>query len=415
MERPTRARRVVLFVAAAAAAAALIGGIISSRATAASPTPAASAPAGAGKVVKVGDRARPTTEPVHRLERHRLRDLHARVPALSGARLQDAEARRQGRRQELGGLPRRPHLDLPPQPGHHLARRRAGDRRGRRLHLQLHHRQRHVAANTASKRRREGRRRRPLHGKGHLHETQGEPDAGVARRRARAHLVEALAAVSRQAKFQNPPPIIGDGPWQVVSWKKNDFVRLVAKKDLLPGAAQDRWCPLRHLPERRLDGRGPQGRQHRRAYLVPAAQYERLKNTPGITTIKYTFFNWDYLGFNCYTGKSHGNPVLRDQRFRAALEYAINRQQIVERRLLRLREAGLHVHAARASGRTPTTAGSRPTGCAATSTPPRPTSCSMRPATRWDRTVSASTQGKDIVLRLWALPTHLRRASAPPS
>jgi peptide/nickel transport system substrate-binding protein len=65
------------------------------------------------------------------------------------------------------------------------------------------------------------------------------------------------------------------------------------------------------------------------AYMFPAAQYEPLKNTPGVTVIKYTWFNWDYLAFNCYTGKSHGNPVLRDQRFRAALEYAIDRKHIV--------------------------------------------------------------------------------------
>jgi len=55
MERATLAQRVILLIAAAAAAAALIGGIISSRATAASPTPATSASAGAGKVVlKIG-------------------------------------------------------------------------------------------------------------------------------------------------------------------------------------------------------------------------------------------------------------------------------------------------------------------------------------------------------------------------
>jgi peptide/nickel transport system substrate-binding protein len=65
-------------------------------------------------------------------------------------------------------------------------------------------------------------------------------------------------------------------------------------------------------------------------YGVPPAQYKSLENTPGVAVAKYTWFNWDYLAFNCYTGKSRGNPVLRDRRFRAALEYAIDREKIVD-------------------------------------------------------------------------------------
>jgi peptide/nickel transport system substrate-binding protein len=39
--------------------------------------------------------------------------------------------------------------------------------------------------------------------------------------------------------------------------------------------------------------------------------------------------NWDYLNFNCYTGKaSTGSPVLRDWRFRHALNYAVDRQEL---------------------------------------------------------------------------------------
>ena len=66
------------------------------------------------------------------------------------------------------------------------------------------------------------------------------------------------------------------------------------------------------------------------AYGVPPAQFESLENTPGVATAEFTWFNWDYIGFNCYTGKSRGNPVLLDQRFRVALEYAIDRERIVD-------------------------------------------------------------------------------------
>jgi peptide/nickel transport system substrate-binding protein len=66
------------------------------------------------------------------------------------------------------------------------------------------------------------------------------------------------------------------------------------------------------------------------AYLFPPAQFDPLKATEGIEAIEFSWFNWDYIGFNCYEGKSKGNPVLRDKDFRAALEYAINRDSIVK-------------------------------------------------------------------------------------
>jgi ABC-type oligopeptide transport system substrate-binding subunit len=51
-------------------------------------------------------------------------------------------------------------------------------------------------------------------------------------------------------------------------------------------------------------------------YMFPPAQYDKIVNTEGIEAIKYTFKNWDYVGFNCCEGKSGGHPALRDQRFR---------------------------------------------------------------------------------------------------
>jgi len=147
------------------------------------------------------------------------------------------------------------------------------------------------------------------------------------------HVWSKLSPDYAGSKFQNPPPIVGNGPWQVVDWKRNGFVRLVAKKDF---SLANQGAPkidevvfvwyatadtmVEDIKAGSLDA----------AYDVPAAQYEPLKNTPGIAMTKYTWFNWDYLAFNCYTGKSKGHPVLRDQRFRAALEYAVDRKQIVD-------------------------------------------------------------------------------------
>jgi len=147
------------------------------------------------------------------------------------------------------------------------------------------------------------------------------------------HIWSKISPQYAASKFQNPPPVIGAGPFQVVEWKRNDYVRLAANKDFHVGSVgppkidellfvqyQNADSMVQDLKAGSLDA----------AYGVPPAQFESLKNTPGVATAKYTWFNWDYLAFNCYTGKSRGNPVLRDRRFRAALEYAIDRERIVD-------------------------------------------------------------------------------------
>jgi peptide/nickel transport system substrate-binding protein len=144
------------------------------------------------------------------------------------------------------------------------------------------------------------------------------------------HIWSKIPPKEAATKFQNPPPVIGNGPWQVVDWKRNDFVRLVAYKDFYLGAPkldevlfivyQNAESMVEDLKAGGLDA----------AYQIPSAQFGPLKTTAGIETEDYTWFNWDYLAFNCYEGKSKGHPVLRDQRFRAALEYAVDRQQIVD-------------------------------------------------------------------------------------
>ena len=147
------------------------------------------------------------------------------------------------------------------------------------------------------------------------------------------HIWSKISPEDAANKFENPPPVIGAGPFRVVEWKRNDYVRLAANKDFHIGSVgpakidellfveyQSADTMVEDLKAGDLDG----------VFGVPPAQVESLENTPGVATAKYTWYNWDYLGFNCYTGKSRGNPVLRDRRFRVALEYAIDRGRIVD-------------------------------------------------------------------------------------
>jgi peptide/nickel transport system substrate-binding protein len=144
------------------------------------------------------------------------------------------------------------------------------------------------------------------------------------------HIWGKLSAKEASLTFQNDPPIVGSGPWHVTEWKRDDYLIMEAYDDFYLGRAkpdqvmfvvyQNGDTMVEDLKSGALDA----------IYMFPPAQFNALKETEGIEAIEYPFWNWDYVGFNCYDGPSGGHPVLRDKRFRSALEYAVDRQKILE-------------------------------------------------------------------------------------
>jgi peptide/nickel transport system substrate-binding protein len=144
------------------------------------------------------------------------------------------------------------------------------------------------------------------------------------------HIWGKLSAKEASLTFQNDPPHIGNGPYQVVEWKRNDYLRMAANKDFYLGAPtndeimfvvyQNGDTMVEDFLAGKLDA----------IYLFPPAQFDELKATEGIEAIEYPWYNWDYVGFNCYEGESGGHPALRDPQFRSALEYAVDREKMLE-------------------------------------------------------------------------------------
>jgi peptide/nickel transport system substrate-binding protein len=140
-----------------------------------------------------------------------------------------------------------------------------------------------------------------------------------------AHVPPGAAATS----YVNKPPIIGSGPFQTVAFKKGSYVEMVrspywygkkpAVEQIYFELYQDADTMVSDLKAGSLDG----------AWGYPEAEQKSLASTPGYKAVAYNYYDWDYLEFNCYDKPSSlGNPVLRDWKFRNALNYAINRQQL---------------------------------------------------------------------------------------
>ena len=144
------------------------------------------------------------------------------------------------------------------------------------------------------------------------------------------HVWEKVDPKRAQTDYANKPPIVGTGPFITTEFKKGGYVQMErnpyywGEKPTL-----DRLLFLFYTNGDTMTADLKSGAIDA-AWGIPEAQFDALSSQPGIESVAYNFFNWDYLNLNCYEGTSHGNPVLRDWRFRSALNYAVDRQSLTD-------------------------------------------------------------------------------------
>jgi len=128
--------------------------------------------------------------------------------------------------------------------------------------------------------------------------------------------------------FANKPPVIGSGPFECVGWTKSNYLVMKANKQYWrgpPHVDQIVWEYFTN-PDTMAE--------EMRAGLIDGcsgllqAQMRMLAGVPGIQTRAVHVNGYDELGFNCYTGPSLGNPVLKDWRFRQALQWAVDKPKL---------------------------------------------------------------------------------------
>ena len=141
------------------------------------------------------------------------------------------------------------------------------------------------------------------------------------------HIWGKMTPSEAQNKFQNPPPVIGSGPFQVVEWKKGQYVRMVANKHYWNGAPKVDELLFRIYTNQETIAADLKQGSIQYADVAPA-QYQTFLHDPAWTAHKAVDDSFEDIGFNCYTGPSLGNPVLKDERFRNALNWAIDRAKI---------------------------------------------------------------------------------------
>ena len=145
------------------------------------------------------------------------------------------------------------------------------------------------------------------------------------------HIWSKLTAAQITNTYPNDPPMIGTGPYQVVEWKRGEYVRAVANESYWRGAPKvDEviWSLYKNQDTMAADLKSGAIQV---AWDIPQAQFAALDNDANLAAIGGVLNGFNHMGFNCYTGKaSLGNPVLKDAAFRRALNWAIDKQKVVD-------------------------------------------------------------------------------------
>ncbi len=131
--------------------------------------------------------------------------------------------------------------------------------------------------------------------------------------------------------FANDTPI-GSGPYKFAQWQKGASLTLTRNPSWwgspLPSPASITWV---------LYGNGDvMGQALRSGEVdiipqVPPTVYDGLAGAPNVTSVSLPSFSFHHIGFNVSTNpKSGGNPLLRQLVVRQALEYSVDRNQLVQ-------------------------------------------------------------------------------------
>jgi peptide/nickel transport system substrate-binding protein len=146
------------------------------------------------------------------------------------------------------------------------------------------------------------------------------------------HVWSQLGATDDVINYRNYPDTVASGPFKLVEWKQGEFWRMEARDDYWQGAPHiddiifrvynSNEAVVQALLKGAID-----------YTTIPTAElYESVKDRPGIGTAIDAAEAFYQLSFNLASDPSStANPAVLDPQVRVAVEYAIDRDVLVER------------------------------------------------------------------------------------
>ncbi len=128
--------------------------------------------------------------------------------------------------------------------------------------------------------------------------------------------------------YQMPKTIYGSGPFYTVERRVGKFVKMEVNPYYWRGKPTVDEIVFEIYQNQDTMGQDLKSGSLQAAWNIPEATFHQM-DTPPVHTITYPTIGFNELAFNCYTGPSLGNPVLKDPAFRSALNWAVDRNVIV--------------------------------------------------------------------------------------
>jgi len=148
------------------------------------------------------------------------------------------------------------------------------------------------------------------------------------------HIWSTVDPKEAERGYENAPPIVGSGPFQTVEFRKGEFLRMEANEDYWKGAPKIDEIIFQMYQNSDTMAQDLKAGGLASAWNIPSAQFDALDAEPNLTAISGVVPGFDQLGFNCADKsvypKSTGHPALTDPAFRRALNWAIDRDKLVE-------------------------------------------------------------------------------------
>jgi peptide/nickel transport system substrate-binding protein len=144
------------------------------------------------------------------------------------------------------------------------------------------------------------------------------------------HVWSKMSPKAMEKSFQNPPPIVGSGPFTCEEWDKNAYVKMVANPTWWGAKPKideiyfmyftNSDTMVQDLKSGNIDG----------CVNLSPSEMRLFENEPDITAKAISVDGFNELGFNCYEGPSKAHPACKDWKFRQALQYAVDIEKLVE-------------------------------------------------------------------------------------
>ena len=144
------------------------------------------------------------------------------------------------------------------------------------------------------------------------------------------HIWGAVSGKAAGTSYQNNTPIVGSGPFQLTQYKKDSYAIMTANKGYWGGAPKIDEVDFVYYQNADTMTQDLKTSTLQAVWGVLPAEYRQLQSDPTYKPLAYVDPELDELSFNCYTGPSLGNPVLKDWHFRQALQYAVDHNKIVQ-------------------------------------------------------------------------------------